>query len=42
MAEVEKRSEANIGKKLLWISIIFLFWISWYVMHSPPGNPHNM
>jgi len=27
----------NIGKKLYFLAIAFLLWISWYVMHEPPG-----
>ncbi len=42
MAETGVKKEANFGKKLFYISIVFLFWISWYVMRSPAGNPHNM
>jgi len=27
----------NIGKKLFFAAIGFLFWLSWYVMHAPEG-----
>ncbi|VAX30809.1 hypothetical protein MNBD_NITROSPIRAE01-1800 [hydrothermal vent metagenome] len=40
MAEIEGKSDAKIGKWLFYISIVFLFWISWYSMHAPPGFIH--
>ncbi len=40
MAETEGKSDAKIGKWLFYISIVFLFWISWYSMHAPPGFIH--
>ena len=33
----KKIPEPNIGKKLFYASIAFLMWVTWYVMHAPPG-----
>ncbi len=37
LIDPETIPQANIGKKLFYIAIIFLSWISWYVMHAPEG-----